>query len=144
MQSTLFKSSSKTVQSFGNFYLWWECLKLHLNIFRKCWVLQSTYIPLYFQRLNKHDCKPYLASKKVKSHTVRDTNSWWRILWCQSGRLVFLQCEEKISILTFPLLKYPSTLPWSPPFFLIPIDYICTKVQLTICISSEKEGELEI
>lgn len=96
------------------------------------------YMPPYFQRLHKHDCKPYPASKKVKNHTVRDTNSWWRILWCLWGRLVFLRCEEKISVLTLPLLKYPSTLPWPPPFCLIPIDYLCTKVQLTnLCFKWE-------
>lgn len=57
---------------------------------------------------------------------------------------LFLWGEEKISVLTLSLLKYPSTMPWPPPFCLIPIDYLCIKVQLTIYISSEKEGELEI
>lgn len=55
-----------------------------------------------------------------------------------------MQCEEKINILTWLLLKCPSTLPQPPPFCSLPIDYVCTKVQLTIYISREKEGELEI
>lgn len=58
--------------------------------------------------------------------------------------LVFSWREEKISVLTAPFLKYLSALPRPPPFYLNPIDYLCTKVQLTIYVSSEKEGELEI
>lgn len=113
--------------------------------FQETWSVTKHVHGPYFQRLNKHDCKHcHSTSKKVLNRTRRDSNSWWRILCYPRGRLVFVQCEEKISILTWLLLKCPSTLPQPPPFCSLPIDYVCTKVQLTIYISSEKEGELEI
>lgn len=69
--------------------------------------------------------------------------SWWRILWYLWCTLVFLQCEEKIRLLTLPLLKSPSTLSHPPSFCLILIDYLYTKVQLIIFISSEKGGSVK-
>lgn len=69
--------------------------------------------------------------------------SWWRILWYLWCTLVLLQYKEKMRLLTLPLLKSPSTLSYPPFFCLIPIDYLYTKVQLIIFISSEKGGSVK-
>lgn len=49
--------------------------------------------------------------------------------------------DKHIDMGPFEVSIHPDT---APPFCSLPIDYVCTKVQLTISISTEKEGELEI